>query len=695
MLNEINIKGAWTHKDSTFKFEKGHTLITGRNGKGKSLITEMVQFALWGIKALRGKSDGYKGVSVTLWFDLKNKQYKLTRSTTKALLEENGVPVATGTKPVNAAVRNLFGYSYEVFQVSNAANQGSINRLGDMLPTARKQMVDETIGLNVIDGLESHIADNLKGVRARLDAAREGLIAPVRPTRPEDYTEAGLAREALAMLLKDLETVAVLNSQALEKAPEIPSWSPMGQEEHLDAFLEHEEKYKVDMTERKNSEVQLKNLPAPAPEVRLHDADASLDSFLELQEQARNHWGRIKTLRGLTEGQPRRAPYTPEELNGFEKTLDLIDAWGKKRKLQEEAEKHKLECPNCHHEWVVPNPLIEQLYGDIPDQLPADLAAPMSRKDIKAERDMIERVKRNAEFFQELDELEARKDVQTVESFNQLIKEINDQRMGVKLYEAGKAVEDLRERLTERLAQPPMVSLAATIKAVQESLAARQRMSDATNKASEVAMRVSLVKQALERFPTNLREIYDQAAMVQIVSSRYDTEAKRYAEDLQAYETKLDLVAQLEGDEADWTNARVAMAAARAEVKSYLLPSLNTVASRLVAEMTGNELVEIIVDEDFDISVIEVSDGVYAAKPLETLSGAGKAVANLALRLGLGQVLTNRTFPVVLLDEIDASCDDTRAEQISQAVSRLSKQMSQVIVISHKPNVVSEHRIEL
>jgi hypothetical protein len=52
-------------------------------------------------------------------------------------------------------------------------------------------------------------------------------------------------------------------------------------------------------------------------------------------------------------------------------------------------------------------------------------------------------------------------------------------------------------------------------------------------------------------------------------------------------------------------------------------------------QRTGRlERQSIVVDEEFDVTV----DG----QALDTLSGSGKAVANLALRLGLGQVLTNR-----------------------------------------------------
>jgi DNA repair exonuclease SbcCD ATPase subunit len=78
-------------------------------------------------------------------------------------------------------------------------------------------------------------------------------------------------------------------------------------------------------------------------------------------------------------------------------------------------------------------------------------------------------------------------------------------------------------------------------------------------------------------------------------------------------------------------------------------------------QRTGRlERQSIVVDEEFDVTV----DG----QALDTLSGSGKAVANLALRLGLGQVLINRVFSLFIGDEIDASLDVDRASR-RQALS--------------------------
>jgi DNA repair exonuclease SbcCD ATPase subunit len=93
-----------------------------------------------------------------------------------------------------------------------------------------------------------------------------------------------------------------------------------------------------------------------------------------------------------------------------------------------------------------------------------------------------------------------------------------------------------------------------------------------------------------------------------------------------------------------------------------------------------------VIDEKFNIKV----DG----QPLQTLSGSGKAVANLAIRIGLGQVLTNKVFSIFMADEIDASMDNERAEYTAQCMHRLSDNISQIFLVSHK-RPEADHYIDL
>jgi DNA repair protein SbcC/Rad50 len=72
------------------------------------------------------------------------------------------------------------------------------------------------------------------------------------------------------------------------------------------------------------------------------------------------------------------------------------------------------------------------------------------------------------------------------------------------------------------------------------------------------------------------------------------------------------------------------------------------------------------------------------SRDLDTLTGSGKAVAHLALRLGLGQVLAKRVFSAFIGDEIDASLDQDKSENCATTPQAVKRWLSQIILISHK-----------
>jgi exonuclease SbcC len=117
-----------------------------------------------------------------------------------------------------------------------------------------------------------------------------------------------------------------------------------------------------------------------------------------------------------------------------------------------------------------------------------------------------------------------------------------------------------------------------------------------------------------------------------------------------------------------------------------LVPSLSRVASSLLSEMTDGKRTKVEVDEDFEVTV----DG----QPVRTLSGSGISVVNLALRIALGQVLTQKVVPVFLADEIDHDMDAKRAEATHASLKKLTGVLDKVIVVTHK-DIEGDHIIHL
>lgn len=173
------------------------------------------------------------------------------------------------------------------------------------------------------------------------------------------------------------------------------------------------------------------------------------------------------------------------------------------------------------------------------------------------------------------------------------------------------------------------------------------------------------------------------------LESQY-TEAVRYETERRSYEIASshynDVKAEMEVIEKDlkaYSEADEGILRLKSKIKTYVIPSLQREATKLVSEMTEGELNKVEISDDFDITV--------NGKELALLSGSEKAVANLAIRLGLGCVLTRKVFNVFMGDEIDESMSEERAAKVAESLHRLLGTIEQIILISHKDIVADNY----
>lgn len=199
-----------------------------------------------------------------------------------------------------------------------------------------------------------------------------------------------------------------------------------------------------------------------------------------------------------------------------------------------------------------------------------------------------------------------------------------------------------------------------------------------TTKRTAKQTRLDEISPLIEQLPDLTRKLHE--------SERYELEQQLYDQSSKAYTDAVKELERVTSVAEDWAKAKTALKDLRTTVKGYLVPSLNRVASSLLSQMTNGERTQVQLNEEFEILI----DG----QPLATLSGSAKAVANLALRIGLGTVLTNKSFSVFMGDEIDASMDLDRAEYTAACLKNLTQTISQVVLISHK-KLEADHYIEL
>ncbi len=190
-------------------------------------------------------------------------------------------------------------------------------------------------------------------------------------------------------------------------------------------------------------------------------------------------------------------------------------------------------------------------------------------------------------------------------------------------------------------------------------------------------------QERLKKFGTGL----DPSLGERLKESRtYEEQLRRYEVDKSAYDQAQDELKVLRDKSEGYMKGAEALKDVRLEAKQHLVPSLSRVASHLLSEMTDGKRSKVEVDEEFEVTV----DG----QPVRTLSGSGISVVNLALRIALGQVLTQKVTPIFLADEIDHDMDPERAEATHKSLRKLTNMLDKVIVVTHK-EIEGDHLIVL
>lgn len=700
MLESLKINGYYVdfRRHNPVMFANGLTVVTGKNGSGKSSIIELTRFALFGSKALRRPAGDYKKLDVELCFAVRGVSYKVLRSPSKALLSTaDGFPMATGTTPVNAAIISLFGYGLAVFDVANCCNQNQVLAFSDrMLPTERKKLIDQTIGLAAIDELAAELGNealalgrDLKSLQSRWESAPEEPAAPASPLS----VDALRARVATAhQAFVNVQVLKNALSQPLPELPEEPVRPEWFETFDADAAYRHSQVL-TKAQERRTFLLGATANPPTAPEP--YKAPEQPKPYLcpytvEQLKDALVVYQELNTLERQLASLD-LPTMSVEQIEAGKTQLVLASDWkaAQKLKLQGDA-----ECPSCGHHFPNAHKALEH-YAHVKD-LPTCPEAPWTADYLahqlglhgnyaKAEglkvqidalkprlvfnaQDMLNNVRASAQaqqqWFDEVARGEAQAAIRLTAYDNK--REIFDSHWNELAVtpDMSADIEGLRQQLHELADYQQRLSQALLgAAAYQKAVVAQREQQQALLTLEPVAATLPGLQAALET-----RLVYE---------ADYRSYTKRKAD----YDADCEKITELEQEVADLKAGKAALVDLKILIKSHLLPSLNMVASRLLSEMTGGSMQGIRMDDDFEIFI----DGVH----IQALSGSGQAVANLALRLGLGQVLTNKVFSVFMGDELDGSMDAERSVFLVECLKNLRGSINQILLVTHKD--LTEH----
>lgn len=621
-------------------FDLGMTAIVGANGRGKSFLIEMIRYCYFGSSALRSTGDQYQNLKAEMsWGD-----FRVIRNGTKTTLFRDEVVVAVGTTAVNKKIVEVLGFGLKVFDIACSLNQDEITALSKMLPTERKKIVDDVSGLSFLVELGKWANDQAKDEGTRAEALEGVLVKPVEPVKSGTYVPSPLLAEqvtGLEALVHEMNQI-----QGWLSSPRKPPVEPVKPNvtESIDELEVLVAARATVVAERASVEASLKRLPS-APKVGLpEDAEAQLDAWDRWQE-------RSSFLR--SNPQPR---YTSVELD---KATDNQMVVQYKLLLKQIAE-HESSCPSCGFDLSGDHVASLRKKADFFFGYSFHEDAPsLSTHEIEGARRTLENWTAVA------DQWAAFKDIPEVTQPRFTRKDVDNARF-----------ETDRKNLTAQLQsfvipadRSPDLRTLHVYQIAQESYAQEKKVY-----AQHLVERATK-EQRLEELKPLTSNLPALKAELEL-SRSYERDLANYTKAHNLYETKLAEVTTLRNSEASWRKVKAALDELRTRVKSYLTPALSKVASRLLSEMSCGAFSGVLITDEFELFI----DG----QPDNTLSGSERAIVNIALRVALGQILTNRVLPFLSLDEPDGSMDEDRAEATAEAIRSLTKFISQIFIVSHK-----------
>ena len=696
MIKQLIFKGHPTVPDTTVTFANGFNLIHAPNGRGKSTVLELIAYSLFGTEALRASAGAeYPDLNTSLFFDVKGKTYFVERCKKQVRLLCNNEVLAVGTTPVNAAILRLFGYNSKVYNVANYVRQSHVQALTHVLRADdRRQVLENTIGLTVIDKVVKELTDAVKGFEGEIKGLEAALsVELAEPIPPEGYYEdrtedlgnclaayrrynqlIGQIQQVTEPIKPDAAEVSVedikkLNSEIEDLRQKQQSWESLSQE--------------VKRLERRVAEK-----PNVGPYVDLIDLDLEgieseaeyYEGILAKADTLNREWASM-VLPKLSE----------DEIKMAATEWEIYKRWLEYQKL---LKSEKVDCPNCGTHFCVSHKELSQFEEFTPETVIEKPA--ISEKTLWAESvlwaDNVPKQRRI------LDELNAYAPaVERAKNFFQQFPrkshEYAKAKLVTQLYQDWVA-EDYEAKLKEAIFSftfaPNYSSQIQELELKRTDLMRLQNQwviyKERLANYSKTVANNNDVRVQLDALG-NAEAVYKAYTLFDKSCDAYEKELASYKNQLAQRESLSVKLKELTDKVADHKLGVNGLKEAKKEIKNYLLPSLNLAASALVQVMSNNAIEAVQMLDDFSIKAKKGN----RLRAVETFSGSECSLINLALRIALGQVLTHSVFSVLIGDEIDASMDKDRTAAVWEALSRLSEsgKVKQIILVSHEQEPIN------
>ena len=689
-LQRLKLVNFRQHRDTDIQFGPGLTGIIGPNGAGKTTLLEGIAFALYGLKAARGGRESIRWrrakpraeVRVELEFGLGPHVYRIVRTLFNAelFLDGGDVPIVAGVTDVTERVMRVVRMSRDEFFKTYFTGQKDLAVMAELGPADRRRFLNRLLDYDRLLAAQKKVREANSGMRAELN----GLMAHVPDPRALASEREGRAAEDAAALKR------------LEDAEEALQRAKSASDQHLPVFhglKEFQEKHRTLGAQRQVAAERVTNAVEQIARLEREHEEAvqlaaqrqqQLEELEKRVKEAKKAAGLVKDLLIKLEqgrGTLDAANAAYEERRGAW-DRDRADADAQRRNLRDQfkdikAQKDRITdlgadgiCPTCGRR-------LGGEFGAVVETLENQLAEVTQNGTFYSKR--VEQLTPVPDDVKVLDE--RRHDAaQAVEQLAQ------EQALARRAADEAVTLERQRQRLVAEAQRLPKLEkelAAAQVKRAElvDALAVLERDIAALNFNEESFLKVEREMDRLEKaWHEADRRVSAAKAEATLARERLKEAERRIAEAA----SRLARSAELQKEVRLHTELDRAFDDLSAELNGEIGPELSSLASGFLGSLTDGQYDELVLDDEFNATVFE--DG----EPQPVLSGGQEDLVNLVLRLGVSQMIADRSgqpLSLLVLDEIFGSLDEIRRESVLHLLRGLEARFPQVILISHVEGV--------
>lgn len=636
-LLRLDMYNFMSHKNTTLDLSQlSLCSIVGENGSGKSTIVEAVLWAMFGYARLPNKElihSGKDAMYVDLDFELQGALYKVSRAydgTIKLNIMKNGMPVAQGTASNATVLASILGISREVLLQSLTIQQGELSSFIRALPSERRDLIIEVLGLSrYIDAWE-RAKDSVKTSQIDLHSRHATIVSiqaeleKIPPMADIDakLTEVSSTAHEVGRQLQELveqrEKILAQESASRNKLSEYSVQSEQLHTKLVKISLEFD-------TDIKRYENNIREVDRQVSAVE--SLQQSVVSFERELEDIQHKVERAKVLRGQIE-------LHDESVRQQTTKLDLLS-------------QAKDSCPLCDSH------LEHTRWQDILHTMKESLSLS---------------IKRLHEATQEVQHIATIKNPKDIQA------RLSDAR------DAVTRIHSLQE------ARPSLATDLEQIKHKKEAALheLQQQIEGVTRDMMSIQSSLSADLHALDPMIANLKQCQSAVMNDAVKWSAAKNSREALSQSIQDAKDRLDVVRQ-EMPNIEFVANALSPNGIPLMITDHYLPLIELKTQQLLSLLSDGKLnVKLLVVEGAKKGV-DIRAGSTQLRPVRALSGGEQTRVSLALRIALSQVLgeiAGCKFDCLIIDEPEY-LDPEGVAQFVRAIGNLRGQYGQIFVMSH------------